>query len=89
MSLYYANGDSGYRNITVRCVLYLALDRTVLTVLSVNGGSNTLVDEPDSKSVVLSVPVKLTLNNGANTLTFGATQTNYAADLDKIIVYTA
>ncbi|CAL1704333.1 unnamed protein product [Somion occarium] len=73
VALYYANGDSTWRNVTV----------------SVNGGSTTLVDQPDTGGghVILSVPVKLNLNNGANSITFGSGQTNYAADLDKIIVY--
>ncbi|KAJ7655310.1 hypothetical protein DFH06DRAFT_1329641 [Mycena polygramma] len=34
-----------------------------------------------------SVPVNL--KSGSNTVTIGARQTNFAADLDKIIVYTA
>ncbi|CAL1704335.1 unnamed protein product [Somion occarium] len=77
VALYYANGDSTWRNVTV----------------SVNGGSTTLVDQPDTGGghVILSVPVKLNLNNGANSITFGSGQTSkscdYAADLDKIIVY--
>jgi len=73
VSLYYANGDSTYRNTTV----------------SVNGGPSTLVDQPDTGggSVVLSVPVKLNLNQGSNSLTFSIGQSNYAGDLDKIIVY--
>lgn len=80
-------------------------------VLSVNGGPSVLVDQPDSGggNVVISVPVKLNLNNGANSITFGSGQSSefpgtpftrhghpqkvetvlsdYAADLDKIIVY--
>ncbi|TFK57697.1 galactan 1,3-beta-galactosidase [Heliocybe sulcata] len=73
VSLYYANGDSTWRNVTV----------------SVNGGATTLVDQPDTGggSVVLSVPVKLNLRSGSNTITFGSNQNNYAGDLDKIIVY--
>jgi autotransporter-associated beta strand protein len=39
--------------------------------------------------VIISIPVKLTLNSGANTLVFGGGQNNYAGDLDKVIVYTA
>ncbi|KAI0797866.1 galactan 1,3-beta-galactosidase [Abortiporus biennis] len=73
VALYYANGDSTWRNVTV----------------SVNGGPSTLVDQPNTGGghVIISVPVKLTLNNGANQITFGSSQTNYAADLDKIIVF--
>jgi len=73
ISLYYANGDSTWRNVTV----------------SVNGGSTVLVDQPDTGGghVILSVPVKVNLNNGANSITFGSKQSNYAGDLDKIIVY--
>ncbi|TBU32365.1 galactan 1,3-beta-galactosidase [Dichomitus squalens] len=73
VSLYYANADATWRNTTV----------------SVNGGSPVWVEQPNTGggSVVLSVPVQLTLNSGSNTITFGAGQSNYAADLDKIIVY--
>ncbi|KAF5338414.1 hypothetical protein D9758_012213 [Tetrapyrgos nigripes] len=57
----------------------------------VNGGGSVLVDQPNTGNgqTVLSVPVKLNLSNGANSITFSAGQSNYAADLDKIIVYTA
>ncbi|KAI5830107.1 glycoside hydrolase family 43 and carbohydrate-binding module family 35 protein [Schizophyllum commune Tattone D] len=73
VSIYYANGDSSYRTVSV----------------SVNGGDPVSVDQPDSggSSVILSVPVQLTLKSGSNTLTFGD-QDSYAGDLDKIIVYT-
>uniref|UniRef100_A0A8H7YAJ7 CBM6 domain-containing protein n=1 Tax=Psilocybe cubensis TaxID=181762 RepID=A0A8H7YAJ7_PSICU len=75
VSLYYANGDSTWRNTTV----------------SVNGGTSILVDQPNTGggNVVLSVPVKLNLRSGANSITFAANQNTYAADLDKIVVYTA
>ncbi|KAH0590241.1 hypothetical protein H2248_000411 [Termitomyces sp. 'cryptogamus'] len=75
IALYYANGDSTWRNTTV----------------SVNGGALVLVDQPNTGGghVILSVPVKLNLRSGANSITFSAGQSNYAADLDKIIVYTA
>ncbi|KAJ7139580.1 galactan 1,3-beta-galactosidase [Mycena epipterygia] len=75
VSLYYANGDSTWRNTTV----------------SVNGGASVIVDQPDTggSHVILSVPVKLNLKNGSNTITIGANQSNFAADLDRIIVYTA
>ncbi|EIN13160.1 galactan 1,3-beta-galactosidase [Punctularia strigosozonata HHB-11173 SS5] len=75
VSLYYANGDSSWRNVTV----------------SVNGGATVYVDQPDTGNglVTLSVPVKLTLKSGSNSLTFGSGQSNYAGDLDKIVVYTA
>ncbi|PSR94128.1 hypothetical protein PHLCEN_2v4556 [Hermanssonia centrifuga] len=55
----------------------------------VNGGSNVLVDQPNTGGghVILSVPVKVNLNSGANSITFGSGQTNYAGDLDRIIVY--
>ncbi|PIL23873.1 hypothetical protein GSI_13624 [Ganoderma sinense ZZ0214-1] len=73
VSLYFANGDSAWRNTTV----------------SLNGGSPVWIDQPSTGGghVILSVPVKLSLNSGSNTITFGAGQTNYAADLDRIIVY--
>ncbi|KAF8203725.1 Arabinanase/levansucrase/invertase [Pholiota molesta] len=75
VSLYFANGDSDWRNTTV----------------SVNGGASVLVDQPNTGGghVVLSVPIQLNLRSGANSITFSADQANYAADLDKIIVYTA
>ncbi|TFY82940.1 hypothetical protein EWM64_g1071 [Hericium alpestre] len=75
VALYYANGDSTWRNTTV----------------SVNGGASVLVDQPDSGGgdVILSVPVKLNLRQGANSITFGADQSTYAGDLDKIIVYSS
>ncbi|KAF7437222.1 hypothetical protein PC9H_004058 [Pleurotus ostreatus] len=74
VALYYANGDSSWRNTTV----------------SVNGGAAVSVDQPNTGggNVILSVPVKLNLRSGANSITFSAGQSNYAADLDKIIVYT-
>jgi len=74
VSLYYANGDSTWRNTTV----------------SVNGGASVLIQQPNTGGghVMLSVPVKLNLKSGANSITFSAGQSNYAADLDKIIVYT-
>ncbi|KAF9569839.1 galactan 1,3-beta-galactosidase [Agrocybe pediades] len=75
VSLYYANGDSTWRNTTV----------------SVNGGASVLVDQPNTGGghVILSVPVKLNLRSGSNSITFSANQNTYAADLDKIVVYTA
>ncbi|KAJ3761558.1 galactan 1,3-beta-galactosidase [Lentinula raphanica] len=75
VSLYYANGDSTWRN----------------TTLSVNGGANVVIQQPSSGGghVIQSVPVKVNLKNGANVLTFSNGQANFAGDLDKIIVYTA
>lgn len=60
-------------------------------MLSVNGGASVLVDQPDTGGghVILSVPVKLNLKSGSNTITIGANQSNFAGDLDRIIVYTA
>ncbi|TEB39093.1 galactan 1,3-beta-galactosidase [Coprinellus micaceus] len=74
ISFYYANADSGWRN----------------TTISVNGGSAVRVDQPNTGGggVVLSVPVKIFLRSGVNSITVGAGQSNYAADLDKIVVYT-
>jgi len=73
VALYAANGDSSYRNMTI----------------SVNGGGAVVIQQPDtgSTSNPIAVPVKLTLKSGANTLVFAAGQSNYAADLDKIVVY--
>ncbi|KAI3615662.1 glycosyl hydrolase family 43 protein [Moniliophthora roreri] len=94
VALYYANGDSSWRNTTVRqgffpFKMHLAMIRSV--PCSVNGGTSVLVDQPNTGSghSVLSVPVKLNLRSGANSITFSSCQSNYAADLDKIIVYTA
>ena len=96
----------------------LGMTRKVLVVFrshflcdSVNGGSTVLVDQPNTGggAVVLSVPVKLNLRSGSNTIAFSTGQSSelpmfrlvasaliapgacsdYAADLDKIIVYTA
>ncbi|KAJ3743406.1 galactan 1,3-beta-galactosidase [Lentinula detonsa] len=74
VSLYYANGDSTWRN----------------TTLSINGGANVVIQQPSSGGghVIQSVPVKANLKDGANTLTFSSGQASYAGDLDKIIVYT-
>jgi hypothetical protein len=62
VAIYYANGDSSWRSITV----------------SVNGGAAVSVDQPDTGSghTILSVPVKLNLNSGSNTLVFGAGQSS-------------
>ncbi|KIK70399.1 carbohydrate-binding module family 35 protein [Collybiopsis luxurians FD-317 M1] len=75
VALYYANGDSTWRNTTV----------------SVNGGANVVVQQPSSGGghVIQSVPVQVNLKSGANTLTFSSGQSSFAGDLDKIIVYTA
>ncbi|KAF9056450.1 galactan 1,3-beta-galactosidase [Panaeolus papilionaceus] len=75
VSLYYANGDSTWRD----------------TTISVNGGASVVVDQPNTGGghVILSVPVKLNLRSGANSITVSANQNSYAADLDKIVVYTA
>ncbi|KAF5392556.1 hypothetical protein D9757_002173 [Collybiopsis confluens] len=75
VSLYYANGDSTWRNTTV----------------SANGGANVIVQQPSSGGghVIQSVPVKVNLKSGANTLVFSSGQASFAGDLDKIIVYTA
>ncbi|KIY45219.1 glycoside hydrolase family 43 and carbohydrate-binding module family 35 protein [Fistulina hepatica ATCC 64428] len=72
VALYYANGDSTYRNVTV----------------SVNGGDEVVVQQPDTGGglVILAIPVELDLDEGSNTILFGANQ-NYAGDLDYIIVY--
>jgi len=75
VSLYYANGDSTFRN----------------TTISVNGGADIVLDQPNTGGghVLLSIPVKLNLRSGTNSLVFSANQSTYAADLDKIVVYTA
>ncbi|KZT72472.1 carbohydrate-binding module family 35 protein [Daedalea quercina L-15889] len=74
LALYYANGDSTWRNVTI----------------SVNGGSSVVVDQPDTGGghVVFSVPVQVYLNDGYNSITIGANQTNYAGDLYEVVVYT-
>ncbi|EIW60508.1 galactan 1,3-beta-galactosidase [Trametes versicolor FP-101664 SS1] len=73
VALYIANGDSSWRN----------------TTISVNGGAPISLDQPNTGGggVVLSIPVQLNLRSGSNTILFSSGQTNYAADLDKIIVY--
>ncbi|TFK30708.1 galactan 1,3-beta-galactosidase [Coprinopsis marcescibilis] len=74
ISLHYANADSGWRTTTV----------------SVNGGTAVSVNQPNTGGggVVLSAAVKVFLRSGANSITVGANQQNYAADLDRIVVYT-
>jgi hypothetical protein len=49
---------------------------TPFCFISVNGGPAVILDQPDTGSgqTVLSVPIKLQLNNGANSVTFGANQ---------------
>ncbi|PCH41168.1 carbohydrate-binding module family 35 protein [Wolfiporia cocos MD-104 SS10] len=73
VSLYYANGDSSWRN----------------TTISVNGGDSVVVDQPDTggSHVILSAPVLLYLEEGTNTLLIGADQSNYAGDMYQIVVY--
>ncbi|KAI0321793.1 galactan 1,3-beta-galactosidase [Amylostereum chailletii] len=73
VALYYANADSSWRTVTV----------------SVNGGTAVSVDQPNTGGVstILSVPVKVHLNSGSNTIEFGAGQSTFAGDLDKIIVF--
>lgn len=74
VSLYYANPDWSWREITV----------------SANGGPMQTIEQPDTQNpgAFLSVPVKVELRNASdNYITFGHNQTSYAGDLDKIIVY--
>ncbi|KAH6916781.1 galactan 1,3-beta-galactosidase [Coprinopsis sp. MPI-PUGE-AT-0042] len=75
VALYYSNADSTWRNSTV----------------SVNGGSSVLVQQPNTggSTVILSAMVKVNLRSGGNTITIGANQGTYAADIDRIVVYTA
>ncbi|KZT12579.1 carbohydrate-binding module family 35 protein [Laetiporus sulphureus 93-53] len=74
VALYYANGDSSWRNTTV----------------SVNGGSSVVVDQPETGggNVIFSIPVELYLEEGTNTILIGAGQSNYAGDMYEIVVYT-
>lgn len=46
--------------------------------LSVNGGSPVTIDQPNTGGghVVLSVPVKLNLRSGSNTISFSANQSS-------------
>lgn len=55
----------------------------IATTRSVNGGASTVVDQPDSGGggVVISVPVQLNLNNGANSITFGSGQSSASLSL--------
>ena len=45
---------------------------------SVNGGPSTVIDQPDSGggNVVISVPVKVNFNSGANSITFASGQSS-------------
>lgn len=64
------------------CVAYLSRFLIVFCSVfvpgSANGGASVVVDQPDSGGggVVISVPVKLNLKNGANSITFGAGQSS-------------
>ncbi|KAF9015437.1 galactan 1,3-beta-galactosidase [Cyathus striatus] len=70
ISLYYANGDSTWRN----------------TTISVNGGSSILVDQPNTGGghVILSVPVKLPLRSGSNTITVSFNQNSMIHILNSV-----
>jgi hypothetical protein len=91
VSLYAANGDASYRTMTVRSVpaspfmrprLVLFPILTSPSAVSVNGGAAVTVQQPDtgSASTPLSVPIKLTLKSGANTIVFAAGQTSESVD---------
>lgn len=61
--------------------------------VSINGGPTILVDQPNTGGghVILSVPLKLDLRNGTNSLTFGANQScrlisNWAYDIQSPII---
>ncbi|TDL28900.1 galactan 1,3-beta-galactosidase [Rickenella mellea] len=73
ITISYANCDSSWRSTTV----------------SVNSGPTVPVDQPNTGGclVTLTVPVKLDLVAGPNSITVGSNQTTYAGDLDKIMVY--
>lgn len=105
-------GDSTWRNTTVRYYNSSRFTRPrflAMNPYSVNGSPSVLIDQPNTGggNVVLSVPIRMDLNSGTNSITFSAGQSSqflspilievilntylpdYAADLDKIIVYTA
>ena len=68
-----------FMNVPPTLCLVVRLSVLFFTYLrSVNGGSPVWVDQPDTGGghVILSVPVKLTLNSGSNTITFGAGQSS-------------
>ncbi|KAG6857617.1 hypothetical protein H0H87_010185 [Tephrocybe sp. NHM501043] len=85
VALYYANGDSTWRNTTVRyadmCLPLIKTDPWY----SVNGGASILVDQPNTGGghVILSVPVKVNLNNGANSITVGSGQSSKFANISN------
>ena len=90
VALYYANGDSTWRNVTVRSVEipsskaeytphpHILYHLSTPTQYSVNSGATTLVQQPDTGGghVILSVPIEVNLNNGANSITFGSGQSS-------------
>ncbi|KZV89385.1 Arabinanase/levansucrase/invertase [Exidia glandulosa HHB12029] len=61
--------------------------------ISINGGAPVLLKQPSgNEGIVLSVPLQLTLSKGSkNTITIGGSPNSngleWAADLDKIVVY--
>ena len=84
VAVYAANGDSSYRNMTITFVMQIAIYQffsltflfLLLLLNSVNGGSSVVIQQPDtgSSSNPISVPVKLNLRSGANTLLFASGQ---------------
>lgn len=59
-----------------KCSHSLNKDNIDLLLLSLNGGSAVVVDQPDTGggNVLLSVPVKLALRSGSNSITLAANQ---------------
>lgn len=57
---------------------------------SVNGGSSVLLDQPDTGGglTVLSVPIRLQLNNGANSITFGDGQSSALFSTSSFLIET-
>lgn len=80
VALYIANGDSSWRNTTIRYagVFYNTINDATERFCSVNGGASVNLDQPNTGGggVVLSIPVQLNLRSGSNTITFSAGQSS-------------
>lgn len=63
------SGDKASSACDFNCAYAIAFE-------SINGGATTLVDQPNTGGghVILSVPVKLTLKSGTNSITIGSNQ---------------
>ena len=70
------------------CQVGIGYDNSLKALISfsVNGGTSVLVDQPDTGGghVILSVPVKLSLKSGSNSITFANGQSSESQKLKLI-----